>query len=154
MTPSSLGAAERSRYPLLSLTSLHQSCPATALAIYSHVSSNCFRGCTNITKQAFAAFTIADIATINHSAPQWDSRVRFASTPLVPPSWLHSHWARSKSPPGSSPAGSALTGSSPRWNDCRSAPSPSGTSPIYECPQWDSNPRLSHYEWGTLTTEL
>lgn len=80
MTPSSLGAAERSRYPLLSLTSLHQSCPATALAIYSHVSSNCFRGCTNITKQAFAAFTIADIATINHSAP---SGTRTHTVPIL-----------------------------------------------------------------------
>ncbi len=73
MTSSSLRAVERSRYPLLSLTSFHQSCPATALAICSHVSSKLFSwlhvGCTRTTKQAFTISIIADISTINHSAP-------------------------------------------------------------------------------------
>ena len=84
MTSSSLRAAERSRYPLLSLTSFHQSCPATALAICSHVSSKLFSwlhvGCTRTTKQAFTISIIADISTINHSAP---SGTRTHTVPIL-----------------------------------------------------------------------
>ncbi len=112
-----------------------------ALAIYSHVNSKVFSwlhvGCTNITKQAFAAFTIADIATINHSAPSGtrvsasrphrsfrhlgstrtepDRRAHRALLQLVQPSRVRVHLEATVDRPR------------PLWGPVRSTSAPSGT---------------------------